>query len=126
MSNRALGLFLLCCLPLAGSSADVIDGEELFDPTRPLMPGNLSETNDASILDMIRNVIPTSFEVTFIRAGSSSSIAIINDRRVTIGDTIGGATVLEIDRSGVTLLIDDQEMRVSMYNTGIKSPAVDL
>lgn len=121
MFRKNLALALLFCLPGLDLSADVIDGEELVDPTRPIFSRNMLET-DGLVLDLIRNVVPSSYEVTFVRAGDKLSIAIVNGQRVTVGDAIGGATVVSIDRGGVTLLIDEQETRVSLYGASIKAP----
>jgi len=99
--------------------ADIIDGEELVDPTRPV---SIEHIDDNSLVqDLIRNVVPASFDVSFIRAGSSSPMAVINQQRVTIGDTIGGAQVVEIDRNGVTLLVGDAERRISLYDVSVKA-----
>lgn len=105
------------------ASADVIDGEDLVDPTRPFF-ANVGSDN-SSILDLVRTVVPASYDLTFIRAGSSSPIAVINNQQVTIGDVIGGAVVLGIDRSSVTLLINDAERRISLYGTNIKAPVTE-
>ena len=121
MFRRRLALTLLLCLPSMDLLADVIDGEELVDPTRPIFTRNILET-DGLVLDLIRNVVPSSYEVTFVRASDKSSIAIVNGQRVTVGAVIGGATVVSIDRGGVTLLIDEQETRVNLYGPSIKAP----
>lgn len=110
-------------LAAAQSSAEIIDGEEFVDPTRPLLMSAPRGNVDSSVSDMIRNVVPASYDVSFVRASSSSPIAVINDQRVTIGDQIGGATVVAIDRGGVTLSINDQERRISVFATNIKSSA---
>jgi hypothetical protein len=74
-----------------------------------------------AVMNMIRNVLPTSWDVSFIRAGASP-MAVVNSERVTIGDSIGGASVVAIDRSSVTLSINGEERRISMYGEGIKTP----
>ena len=75
--------------------ADQIDGEELVDPTRPLFFSMAPEgESSAAVMNMIRNVLPSSFEVSFIRASSTSPMAVVNSERVTIGDSIGGASVV--------------------------------
>lgn len=107
--------------PLSG--ADIIDGEELVDPTRPLAVTRAQSSADDSVMNMIRSVVPSSFDVSFVRASSNSPMAVINDQRVTIGDVIGGATVVAIDRNSVTLSINDEERRISVFGTSIKAPA---
>ena len=115
-------LMLGCLVPV--SAADLIDGEELLDPTRPLVRPTAAVTEDGNdFMDRFSNILPTSFELSFVRANGSSPMAIINDRRVTIGDVIAGAEVISIDRNGVTLLIDDEETRISIYGSGVKAAA---
>ncbi len=104
--------------------ADQIDGEELVDPTRPLFFSMAPESEGSSaVMNMIRNVLPSSFEVSFIRASSTSPMAVVNSERVTIGDSIGGASVVAIDRSSVTLSVNGEERRISLYGDSVKSPA---
>ena len=121
MYRKYFLLGLLLCLPGMDLLADVIDGEEFVDPTRPIFSRNSLEADDF-VLDLIRDVLPSSYEVTFVRAGNKSSLAIVNGQRVTVGDEIGGATVVSIDRGGVTLLVEEQETRVNLYGGSIKAP----
>jgi len=102
--------------------ADVIDGEELVDPTRPFQFAAVSD--DASILDLIRTVVPSSYDLSFIRAGGDKPIAVINQLQLTIGDVIGGAEVIVIDRGGVTLRVNNEEQRVNLYGVSVKSNTV--
>lgn len=123
MFNKGTIFGLFLSLMVSGSAvADVIDGEELVDPTRPLtMPSG----NDSSLVDeLIRNVVPSSYDVSFIRAGNNSPIAVINGQTLTIGDVIGGAEVKAIDRSGVTLLVGEAERRISLYAVDVKSTPI--
>ncbi len=102
--------------------ADIIDGEDLVDPTRPI---NLS-ANTSSGVSIPRPVISlfqANYEVSFVRAGSTSPMAIVNDQRVTLGDLVGDAEVVAIDRSSVTLRIAEQEQRISVFDTSVKSVA---
>lgn len=117
------GVIVIALLASRGF-ADEIDGEEFVDPTRPFFVA-LNSNSDAAILDLVRTVVPSSYDLTFVRAGSSSPIAVINDMQVTIGDLIGGALVVSIDRNSVTLLINDQERQINLYGTSIKSPVTE-
>ncbi len=119
LSLLGLSVAVLCSGQV---SADVIDGEELVDPTRPLSLGIVDD--NSLVQDLIRNVVPASYDLSFIRAGSTSPMAVINRQRVTIGDIIGGATVKAIDRSGVTLLVGDEERRISLYDVSVKTTSV--
>lgn len=103
-------------------AADVIDGENLIDPTRPLffsLSGTAPEGVDVS--GLISNVSASSWDVSFIRASGAKPMAVVNTERVTIGDLVGGAEVIEIDRNSVTLLVNDEETRVSIFDTALKS-----
>lgn len=103
-------------------SAEVIDGENLVDPTRPFLVGDVDD--NSLVQELIRTVVPASFDVSFIRAGSNSPMAVINQQRVSIGDIIGGAEVKVIDRDGVTLLVGDEEKRISLYDVSVKATSV--
>jgi hypothetical protein len=122
--NFTLLLKLSAALLLSyAANADVIDGEELVDPTRPLFSvNNPAEAED--LTDLYRTIVPASFDISFIRASSSNPIAVINSLQVTIGDVIGGALVSRIDRDSVTLLVNDEERIISLYKTSVKSAAV--
>ena len=126
VSNAAHRILLMTTLLLSFGyvAAEVIDGEDLVDPTRPFAFTALGVDTDTGFLDRFVTAVPTSFEVTIVRASSSSPLAVVNNQRVTIGDSIGGALVIAIDRSGVTLLVNDEEIRVNLYNTNIKAPVV--
>lgn len=117
--TTALGALLSSSL----ATADIIDGEDLADPTRPIYSAAVSSPEDGDVMDMSRNVVPSSYEVSFVRASNTRPIAIINDQRVTVGDVIGGATVVAIDRNGVTLSVNEQERRINLFGNGVKSPA---
>ncbi len=107
-----------------GAYGDVIDGEDLMDPTRPLTrPSPIDGDDGDDFFERFAEVLPGSFELSFVRASSSSPMAVINDRRVTIGDQIGGAEVVAIDRSGVTLLINEEETRINLYGSSVKAAA---
>ena len=120
--KRSFEGFILLCLALNGYAiADMIDGEELIDPTRPLFFAR-SGGQGLAMSDLSRNVIPASYDVTFVRANGASPIAVINQQRVTIGDVVDGAIVVAIDRGGVTLSVNAQERRISLTSIDIKSP----
>lgn len=113
--GMAIGLVTVASL----ARAELIDGEDFVDPTRPLF---YVDNSDVGVVDQIfRTVVPASYDISFIRAGGDSSTAVINNVRVAVGDIIGGAEVILIDRDGVTLLIDDEERRINMYESRIKS-----
>lgn len=121
MFSRVRKLFIILLGFAAGNvHADLIDGEELRDPTRPLFVR--AQETSGEVLNMIRNVVPASYDLSFVRASSSSPIAVINSERVTVGDVIGGATVVAIQRSSVTLSVNGEERVITLYDQSIKSP----
>ena len=114
------GIWLL--FSLAGiASADIIDGEDLSDPTRPrgMSADAVAEVSAGPRLDFFA----ANYNVTFVRASATSPVAIINDQRVTLGDQLGEAEVVAIDRSSVTLRIANQERRISIFDTQVKTVA---
>lgn len=118
---RITAAALILLLVSANTAAEVIDGEELVDPTIPLAE-LLMEVNEGFDLGAIfQNVVPENFDLSFIRASATNPMAVINSQRVTVGDLIGGATVTRISRSSVTLLIQDEEREIGLYDTSVKS-----
>ena len=106
--------------------ADVIDGEDFVDPTRPLLAGGSRDAGAAGagqldVTSFIRNVLPSSYDVSFIRASGTYPMAVVNNERVTIGDSVGGAEVIAISRNSVTLLIDNEERSFSIFDTALKA-----
>ena len=121
-SLRILSIVLVAFV-MKTSVSELIDGEEFIDPTRPLFASSNTTSNSDDVLSMIRNVVPSSYDVTFIRAGSNTPMAVVNSERVSLGDVVGGATVVSIDRSSVTLSVNGEERVISLYGDSIKSPA---
>ncbi|MFT4863574.1 MAG: hypothetical protein ACI95C_002806 [Pseudohongiellaceae bacterium] len=105
------------------ASADIIEGEELVDPTRPLMFAT-SPAAAADLGSLFRNIVPANFDISFIRASSDNPIAVINNLQVTVGDVIGGAIVSSIGRDSVTLIINDEEQIINLYKTSVKSAVI--
>ena len=124
MFRNLIGIFLITgTLQASQAMAEIIDGEELVDPTRPFY---LEPSSGPVVFpqELTGGGVSGSFDVSFVKIGSSSAMAIVNSQRVSIGDVIGGATVVAIDRGGVTLMVNEQEQRIDMYPTDIKAPAV--
>ena len=110
-------LAILICLAGAPAVADRIDGEELKDPTRPY---------GISIEVPVVSVNANRFRLQFVRAGDDSAVAVINERRLEIGDTIDGALVKNIERDHVTLDLNGQEIEIRLGNSVSKTRINDL
>lgn len=101
------------------------DGEVLRDPTRPFAAVNASRGvsgNDAGgdrLLPAV-GIAASNFSVTFIRDGGTSPMAVVNDQRVTIGDLVGGATVVAISSAGVTLSVNGLEQVITTFGPTVK------
>lgn len=106
----------------AQALAEIIDGEELVDPTVPLAEVLIENAGlGIDLSALYQNIVPENFNLSFTRASTTNSMAVINNQRVTVGDLIGGATVTKISRSSVTLLIHDEERVIGLYDTSVKS-----
>ncbi|MEX0619787.1 MAG: hypothetical protein WDZ76_11095 [Pseudohongiellaceae bacterium] len=112
---------LVCgfCLFGIGSVAETIDGEEFVDPTRPY--GYVAEPGGETATDPVQNSLSGNFSVSFIRAGDGGSMAVVNNNRVVVGDMVGGALVIGIERDAVTLLVNEEERRVGLHGTSVKA-----
>lgn len=105
----------------AKTTAEIIDGEELVDPTVPLAEVLIeNEGLGIDLSALYQNIVPENFNLSFTRASTTNPMAVINNQRVTVGDLIGGATVTKISRSSVTLLIQDEEREIGLYDTSVK------
>jgi len=85
----------------------------LRDPFRPLMPAKEIKAAEGKKADLIK---AGNLKVQGIIWGGNFPQAIINNRVVTVGDTIEGAEILSIDKNGITLSSDGgaDKLTVSM------------
>ena len=98
-----------CCLVLivllfAGGMASA--QEVLRDPTRPY---TAPEHSPAA---------PVRYAVNAIINSDQRRLAIVNGRRVGIGDTVDGAEVKAIHKSEVVLLVDGREKTLTLNRGG--------
>ncbi|MDP2347754.1 MAG: hypothetical protein Q8N34_08510 [Gammaproteobacteria bacterium] len=112
--------FLLSVLLLtnvaAAQQSIVIDGVSYRDPTRPA-GATLSQTEFAAVPGR-----PT-YTVTFIRAGSTNNVAVINGQVVSRGDRIDGALVKAIDDDSVLLEVNGETLEISTFRANFRTPA---
>ncbi len=111
----ACGLSLLAAAA-QGQGGLLIDGEAFRDPTRPPRV-NAVQVQSAD------NATSRGYEVTFIRAGSESSAAVINGTLVTVGGTVDGAIVQAIHTDSVTLEVEGQLVEINAFRAGFRSSA---
>ena len=114
-------LMLVSGLALAQGRIVTIDGEDFRDPTQPpwaVLPDSR----------LTAESVPTTgprlseLSLSFVRAGGLSPVAVINDTRVTVGDEIEGAPVVEIRPGEVVLLIDGEEQVLTRFLRPVRTP----
>jgi len=115
-----VGILAFLLSPIA-LSAQQINVEELADPTRPFGAVVFIENEglDVDLFAGVENLVTFSYDVSFIRAGTRP-IAIINGKRVSVGDNVGRAEVFAIEKSAVTLIIDNEEKIVAAHESSVK------
>jgi MSHA biogenesis protein MshK len=99
---RWLIAFVLGCTPLPGLAG----AAELSDPTRPpdVMPTALTGDSGEESL----------FVLSSILISPNRRVAIVNGTRVSQGDEVAGAEVVEINASGVQLKADGEVFELRM------------
>jgi Tfp pilus assembly protein PilP len=103
---------LLLAAPLCADS-----DRPLSDPTRP-SGWHRTETAPTSSAQPALNALK--LQGTFSRAGERS--ALISGQRVSVGDLVSGAEVLEIDNNRVMLRIDGRTVELASLVAEVKSP----
>ncbi|MDH3614702.1 MAG: general secretion pathway protein GspB [Gammaproteobacteria bacterium] len=101
MRKRITNLTILVLL-LTGFSALSHGGEMLRDPTRPYVPYALG-TADAP-----------RFAVNAIIVSSARRVAIVNGRRVSVGGSVDGATVITIEKDHLILEKDGERITAGL------------
>lgn len=79
------------------------------DPTRPV---NMSSGSNSQIPIGI-------YELKSIIIGKGRRLALINDKFVGVGDSIGGAKVINIDRNSVVILEAGQRRTIHLFDRSI-------
>lgn len=124
--NKSLLLTSVCALLLSSVvQADIIDGEELRDPTRPadaVRPASGAQNGLLSgVLNSASGLLNRGYSVSFIRAGGNEPVAMINEQLVKTGDMIGEAEVVAIEADSVSLRVNGIVQRVSSFDGSLKS-----
>jgi hypothetical protein len=118
----ALGLVLLIMVPATLAQQQInIDGQTYRDPTQPVgmtvRAGQVQGQGPAAVSGR------RTYTVTFIRAGASNSVAVINGQVVGNGDTVDGALVRAIETDKVLLSVEGQTLEVSTFRPTFRSPS---
>jgi hypothetical protein len=113
-------LSLAACLLLSLEAAAGEDGGLLIDPTRP---AGWRAAEAASGLERPTAPRRLTLQGTFNLEGDRS--AVVNGRRVTVGDEIGGARVIDIKRDRVILRLDGERVELASTTPVVKTPTFD-
>lgn len=79
------------------------------DPTRPAV--QIGSIKDTSV---------ERYQLQSIIIGRSRRLALINDQFVSIGDSIGSAVVIAIDRNSVVLSESGRKLKIDLFDSGIR------
>lgn len=116
-----LMLAVLPMIAIAQSSGEVrvIDGERLRDPMQPI-----TAYRSQNAVQEMPSRLPNSseFTVSFIRAGGSSPVAVINNRSMTVGDELSGMRIMEIRAGAVVLGAAGQEYVLTTFGNAVRTP----
>ena len=125
-------LLLVLLMSAVPAQAEMIDGEDLKDPTRPMGVSAAMEAEGngrgvgsllAGLLGGATDLLSGGYTVSFIRAGGTDPVAMINDQLVRAGDRVGEAEVVSIDRDRVSLRIDGEVREIMGFDSSVKSRA---
>ena len=119
-STMLASLYMLTILAGAGQSTLAEPGAALVDPTRPhgwRAPEMAQDEKGEPAAAVLK------LQGTFHMAGRRS--AVINGRRVGVGDRVSGAEVVEIGKDRVVLEVDGESIELVKTLPTVKSP-VDI
>ena len=86
-------------------------GEVLQDPTKPLGLPKVQPKAAAEI----------SYRLSYVLRSENRNLAIVNGKKVAVGDTVSGAKVLAISSDSVTLSVKGKKRVLAM-----KTPSKDI
>jgi hypothetical protein len=111
-------ILLLMLLPLCATST------ELRDPMEPYGYRSAGGTSFESIQNTPLDGI--TFRLSGIFVGPKGNSAVINDRRVYVGEQIDGAQLVTIDPHAVELELQGEKIKIELLPISVKTPAKGL
>jgi len=100
--HRRIHSVVMLVLLLAGVPAMCLADEILRDPTRPYVPY------------LRGSAAAPRFEVNAIIVSPKRKVAIVNGRRVGIGESVDGATIIAIEQKELVLEQDGKRITVAL------------
>ncbi|MFT5321217.1 MAG: hypothetical protein ACI934_001365 [Pseudohongiellaceae bacterium] len=120
-----IGQSLVAAILFAGFSmvsvkanAELVNGEEMVDPTAPFF---LRANGDAAIANTSLITTFDNYEVSSILIRSNLKMAIINSQRVSEGDRVGNAEVVNIESNVVTINLDGELKELKLHGGSVKT-----
>jgi len=109
MTNRLLPKFCLTLLITLLSLHTFAQTNLAHDPTKPaLLINTVAGKSDIS-----------EYKLQSIVIGKTRRLALINDKLVSTGDTVGSAKVVAIDRNSVILSESGRKLTIYLFQRGI-------
>lgn len=106
----------IIAIALAATVATAGEGAGLTDPTRPVdyLPASArTQVLPEELID---------WRLTAVRIGATDRTAVLNGKVVRAGDSVGRATVTEINPGIVTVELDRRLVQVRLHGAGVKTP----
>lgn len=115
-----LTLAALTTMPIFAQEAG-FDEEVLSDPTAPLNYTAPSAAASGSFFDGLVTV--NSYKLNSVLIRAQDRIAIINELRVRVGDSVGKAKVMKIESGSVEIKVDGETRVLQLYENTVKTLA---
>lgn len=96
--------------------SEMVNGEDLVDPTAPFL---LRADSNMPLINAF--ALFNSYEVSSILIRSDMRIAVVNSQRVRIGDRVGNADILSIESDRVTISLNGETRDLMLHGSSVKS-----
>ena len=110
-------LLLVTLVMLAATArAELVNGEDLIDPTAPFL---LRADSNSPLLNVFATF--NNYEVSSILIRPNLRLAVVNSQRVRVGDNIGNAEIVNIEQDRVTINLDGETRELMLHGGSIKT-----
>ena len=114
MTSRPVLLFCLISLITILSMRVYAQTNIGHDPTRPAI--SVQQIGGDKQGGGDKKTIVAGYEVQSIIIGNARRLALVNNKFVSIGDTVGGAKVVAIDRNSVVLSESGRKLTIYLFD----------
>ena len=110
-------LLLVTLVMLAATArAELVNGEDLIDPTAPFL---LRADSNSPLLNVFATF--NNYEVSSILIRPNLRLAVVNSQRVRVGDNIGNAEIVNIEQDRVTINLEGETRELMLHGGSIKT-----